>query len=343
MKSPAPKSTIKSPLKSDLKKELKIFLKTAQNPLVVVLGPTASGKTALSLEIAHLIKGEIISTDSRQMYKGMEIGTDSISKEEQDGIPHHMLGIVKPDKEFSLAEYRDEALKKIEEIKKRDHIPMLVGGTGLYISSIIEGYDVPRIAPDKKLREKLYAQAEKHGAEYLHAKLAKLDSASAEKIHPNNVRYVVRAIEINLASGKNKTDKKKRKSPFDVFMVGLEWPRGELYERIDMRVERQLERGLINEVKKLLKKYDENLPAMSSLGLKEIIPYIRGEKSLDECVEILKKNTRNYAKRQLTWFRRYKNINWIQCQTQKRTQAKHEKRTKTLENYQAKRKSSLEK
>jgi len=308
--------------KSDLKKELKTFLKTAKNPLVIVLGPTASGKTALSLEIAHLIDGEIISTDSRQMYKGMEIGTDAISKEEQEGVPHHMLGIVKPDREFSLAEYRDEALKKIAEIKKRDHLPMLVGGTGLYISSIIEGYDVPRIAPDKKLREKLYAQAEKHGVEYLHAKLAKLDPASAEKIHPNNVRYVVRAIEINLASGKNKTDKKKKESPFDVFIVGLEWPREELYARINMRVERQIERGLINEVKKLLKKYDENLPAMSSLGLKEIIPYIRGEKPLDECIEILKKNTRNYAKRQLTWFRRYKNINWISCQTQKKTQKK---------------------
>ncbi len=314
---------------SDIKKELKKFLKTAKNPLVIVLGPTASGKTALSIEIAHLINGEIISTDSRQIYKGMEIGTDAISKKEQDGVLHHMLGIVTPDREFSLAEYKDEALKKIEEIKKRGNIPMLVGGTGLYISSIMEGYDVPRIAPDKKLREKLYAQTEKYGPEYLHKKLEKLDPASAKKIHPNNVRYVVRAIEINLASGKNKTDKKKKKFPFDVFMVGIEWPREELYARIDMRVEHQIERGLIDEVKKLLKKYDENLPAMSSLGLKEIIPYIKGEKPLDECIEILKKNTRNFAKRQLTWFRRYENINWISCKVQKRTTTIREKTKST--------------
>jgi len=305
---------------SDLKRELKSFLKKAKNPLIVVLGPTASGKTGLSIEIAHLIKGEIISTDSRQIYKGMEIGTDAISEKEQDGVPHHMLGIVTPDREFSLAEYKDEALKKIEEIKKRGNIPMLVGGTGLYISSIMEGYDVPRIAPDKKLREKLYKEAEKYGNEYLHAKLAKLDPVSAKKIHPNNVRYVVRAIEINLSSGKNKIDKKKKTQSFDVLMIGLEWPRDELYERIDMRVDRQFERGLVKEVKKLLKKYDENLPAMSSLGVKEIVPYIKGEKSLDECVKILKKNTRNYAKRQLTWFRRYENINWIQCKTPKKPQ-----------------------
>ncbi|HPU94854.1 MAG TPA: tRNA (adenosine(37)-N6)-dimethylallyltransferase MiaA [Candidatus Gracilibacteria bacterium] len=316
---------------SDLKKELKSFLKKAKNPLIVVLGPTASGKTALSIEIAHLVKGEIISTDSRQIYKGMEIGTDAISEKEQDGVPHHMLGIVTPDREFSLAEYKDEALKKIEEIKKRGNIPMLVGGTGLYISSIMEGYDVPRIAPNKKLREKLYKEAEKHGNEYLHARLAKLDAASAEKIHPNNVRYVVRAIEINLLGGKNKIDNKKKKSPFDIFMVGLEWPRDELYERIDMRVDRQLERGLIDEVKKLLKKYDEDLPAMSSLGLKEIVPYIKGEKSLEECTEILKKNTRNYAKRQLTWFRRYKNINWIPCETTKKPQKQKTQTAKKAE------------
>lgn len=298
--------------KSNLKKQLKSFLKTAKNPLVVVLGPTASGKTALSLEIAHLINGEIISTDSRQIYKGMDIGTDAISVEEQDGIPHHMLGIVNPDREFSLAEYRDEALKILDGIKQRKHVPMLVGGTGLYISSIMEGYDVPRIAPDKALREKLYAQAEKHGAEYLHKRLAKLDKVAAEKIHPNNVRYVVRAIEINLASGKNKIDKKKRKSPFDVFMIGIEWPREELYARIELRVERQLKRGLVDEVKRLYKKYKgKDLPAMSSLGVKEIIPFIEGKDTLENCVEILKKNTRNYSKRQMTWFRRYKKIIWL--------------------------------
>lgn len=296
----------------NLKKDLQSFLKKACNPLIVVLGPTASGKTALSLKIAHLVNGEIISTDSRQIYKGLEIGTDSIPKSKQEGIPHHMVGIVAPDREFSLAEYKDEALKKVKEIQDRKHIPMLVGGTGLYISSIMEGYDVPRIAPDKKLREKLYKEAEKYGALYLYKKLEKLDPKTAKRIHPNNIRYVVRAIEINLKSGKAKKDLKKKKSSFDIYMVGINYPRKELYERIGIRVDNQLERGLVDEVKKLLKKgYAPPLPSMSSLGVKEIIPFIKGKQSFKDCVETLKKNTRNYAKRQMTWFRRYKNIHWL--------------------------------
>lgn len=298
--------------KDSLEKDLKSFLKKAKNPLVVVLGPTASGKTALSLKIAHLINGEIISGDSRQIYKGMEIGTDSIPKSKQEGIPHHMLGIVTPNVEFSLAEYKDEALKKIKEIQTRKHIPMLVGGTGLYISSIMEGYNIPRIAPDKKLREKLYKEAEKYGAEHLHKRLQKIDPKTAKCIHPNNVRYVIRAIEINLKTGSAKKNLKQKTLPFDIYMIGIDYPRKELYERINTRVENQLKRGLVDEVKKLLKKgYKPPLPAMSSLGAKEVIPYIKGHQSLEECVETLKKNTRNYAKRQTTWFRRYKNIRWL--------------------------------
>lgn len=295
--------------------KIKKFLAThtARTPLLVLLGPTASGKTSLSLEIAKAINGEIISTDSRQTYKGMEISTDALPKKERKGIPHHMIGIVTPDKELSLAEFKDMATQKIKEIRARKHIPMLVGGTGLYISAIIEGYDVPRVAPDKKLREKLYKEVEKHGAECLHEKLKKLDPEAAKRIHPNNVRYVVRAIEINLKAGRNKTDKKSKKPLYDTLMIGINWPREAIYERINLRVDNQLKRGLVNEVKKLLKKgYKETLPAMSSLGIKEIIPYVKGEKPLEECVEILKKNTRNYSKRQMTWFRRYKKILWLE-------------------------------
>jgi len=296
----------------NLEKNIRSFLETAKNPIIVILGPTASGKTALSIKIAHLINGEIVSTDSRQIYKGMEIGTDAIQKNKREGIKHHMLGIVSPDREFSLAEYKDEALKKTKEIKKRKHIPILVGGTGLYISSLVEGYDVPRIPPDKALREKLYREAEKKGKKCLHDKLKKLDPISAEKIHQNNVRYVVRALEINLHSGKEKQDKKAQNPQFNVLMIGIDWPREKLYERINKRVEEQEYRGLIKEVKSLLSKgYSEALPSMSSLGVKELIPYIKGEKTLEECKELLKKNTRNYAKRQLTWFHRYKNVIWI--------------------------------
>lgn len=311
-------------VKTFLKENAKFLAGSSLNkpiarPLIVVLGPTASGKTALSLDVARQIKGEIISTDSRQLYKGMKISTDTISKKDQKGIPHHFLGITTPDKPVTLAEYQDMAFKKIEEIYGHGHIPMLVGGTGLYISAIIEGYKIPRIAPDKKLRAKLMKEAKEKGPEYLYSKLKKLDPKAAKIIHPNNVRYVVRALEINLTTGKNKSDKKsslksssKASQNFDVLMLGINWPRQELYKRINQRVDLQLKIGLIKEVEKLLKKgYSQRLPAMSSLGVKEIIPYIKGKMPLDQCVEILKMNTRRYAKRQMTWFRRYANVVWL--------------------------------
>jgi tRNA dimethylallyltransferase len=287
---------------------LRLFLKEAKKPLIVILGPTASGKTALSLDLAKKFRGEIISTDSRQIYKEMDIGTDAILPAQQEGIQHHLMGIAKPDKTITTAEYTELALSKIKEIYGRKNIPILVGGTGLYISSIIFSYQIPRVPPDEKLRAKLYKEAEKKGNEYVHAKLAKLDPEAAKKIHPNNLRYVVRALEINLATGKNKVDVQK-KSPFDVFIIGINWPREKLYERVNLRVDLQLKRGLLDEVKALLAKgYKENSPAMSSLGVKEIIPYLKGKATLDECVEVLKKNTRNYAKRQMTWFRRYDTV-----------------------------------
>lgn len=298
-----------------LPQNLKSYLKTSKKPLIVILGPTASGKTALSLKIAKEFNGEIISTDSRQIYKGLEIGSEAIPKDQRQNIPHHMIGIVTPDKELTLAEYKDIAEEKIEEIRKKGKIPILVGGTGLYISALIENYDVPRIPPDKKLREKLYKEAEKHGPAHIHEKLQKLDPNAAKKIHPNNLRYVIRAIEINLKSGKNKNPTKappKTTHPTPPFLIGTTLPREILYERINKRIDDQIERGVIDEVKAAIKKYGEkDLPALSSIGLKEYIPYIKNEKTLEECKEILKKNTRNYAKRQMTWFRRYKNIEWI--------------------------------
>jgi len=292
--------------------KLKEFLKTAENPLIVILGATASGKTELSLNIAHSIGGEIISTDSRQIYKEMAISTDALLEKDQDGVAHHMIQICNPDKILSMAEYKEMALKKIEEIYERKHIPMLVGGTGLYVSAIIEGYAVPKIPPNYELRDKLEKEAKKRGNEFLHNKLKELDPKAAQKIHPNNLRYVIRAIEINMTSGKNKEDTKQNDSPFNVFKIGINRPREEIYHRINSRVDLQRNTGLIEEVKALLdKKYDENLPSMTSLGVKEIIPYIKGEMSLDQCLEILKKNTRHYAKRQISWLKRYKNVHWI--------------------------------
>lgn len=296
-------------------KQIDSFLKTAKKPLLVILGPTASGKTALSLKIAHKYNGEIISTDSRQIYREMEIGTDAITTEQQEGVPHHLLAIRNPDETLTMAEYKDLANQKISEIYERKHLPMLVGGTGLYISAIIEGYNTPRIPPDEKLRAKLEKEVEKNGekgVEKLYAKLQKLDPKAAEKIHPQNVRYVIRAIEKAGKKIPGDLEEKAEKPPYDVFIIGIEWPREELYERVNLRVDNQVKRGLVEEVKKLLEKgYAENLPSMSSLGVKEIIPYIKGEMPLDKCLDILKQNTRRYAKRQMTWFRRYDNVHAV--------------------------------
>jgi tRNA dimethylallyltransferase len=295
----------------DLIKNIQDFISKAQRPILGVVGPTASGKTALSLYLAKQFEGEILSTDSRQIYQEMPIGTDAISEEEQGGVPHHLLGLRTPDKTLTLAEYKDDALEKIEEIYAKKHLPMLVGGTGLYIEAIIDNYDMPRVPPNPELRAQLEKEVAEKGPEHLHAKLQKLDPEAAKSIHQNNIRYVIRAIEINLATDLPKPDA-KLESEFDSFFVGVEWPREELYARIGIRVERQLERGLVEEVRGLLDRgYDENLPSMSSLGVKEIIPFIRGESSLEECVEVLKRNTRRYAKRQMTWFRRYDHIVWL--------------------------------
>lgn len=289
----------------DLVEDLTSFLNKAQNPLVVILGATATGKTKLSLEIAKAINGEIISTDSRQIYREMPISTDIILPEDQEGIPHHMLEITDPDKTLTLAEFKDIATEKIKEIHAQQKIPMLVGGTGLYISAITQAYDVPRIPPNPELREQL----EKLNTEDLHKKLQELDPTAAEKIHANNRRYVIRAIEINTHG--NKKDQ-KQESPYDLFFIALERPREEIYQRIEQRVDQQIERGLVQEVQSLLDKgYDENLPSMSSLGVKEIIPYIKGKMTLEQCVEILKRNTRRYAKRQMTWLRRYDSLTRI--------------------------------
>lgn len=289
--------------------QIRNFIQTSKNPLIVVLGPTASGKTALALDIAQQIGGEIISTDSRQIYRQMDISTDLIQPEDQKGVPHHLIAFANPDEIITLADYYDLAIAKIAEIQARGKIPMLVGGTGLYISAIIDGYELKRIPPNPELRAQLEEEAAKHGKEFVHAKLQKLDPAAAEKISPQNLRFVIRAIERAQAQNPKSQPITQKHQPF---LVGIDWPRDQLYERVNLRVDLQLERGLIQEVQNLLDQgYDENLPSISSLGVKEIIPYLRGEQTLEEATETLKRNTRRYAKRQLTWFRRYDNIHWL--------------------------------
>lgn len=292
-------------------KDLQARINEAEKPLLVILGPTASGKTKLSLNLAKQLNGEIISTDSRQIYREMPIATDVIMPNEQEGVTHHMLEIVSPSETLTLAEFKDLATQKIEQIHQQNKLPILAGGTGLYVSAITQGYDVPKVAPNDKLRDQLEKEAEEHGNEFVHNKLKELDPQAAYSIHPNNLRYVIRAIEINEATGANKSDSMSQ-SPYNTFFLGITRPREELYERINARVDKQVERGLIEEVQALIKKgYAENLPSMSSLGVKEIIPYINREMDLSECLEILKRNTRRYCKRQLTWLKRYDNVHWL--------------------------------
>lgn len=297
----------------DVYKQVEQFLKKAGDkglpPLLVILGATASGKTDLSIKIAKKYDGEVISTDSRQIYKYMDIGTAKISPEEMDGIPHYMLDVVEPDQEFTLADFVDQAKKHIKDIHQRGKLPILIGGTGLYIRAICENYDIPRVPPNEKLREKLKKEIEEKGGEYVYEKLQKLDPEAAKRIHPNNHRYVIRAIEIS-KSGKKK--QKKGDPIYHVLRLGIEWPRERLYERIDKRSGIQIEKGLIEETKCLLDKgYDSSLPSMSSLGYPEMISYIKGERTLEEALSWLQKNTRNYAKRQITWFRKEPDVIWL--------------------------------
>ncbi len=282
-----------------------------KSPLIALVGPTASGKTALSLEIAKAFKGEIVSADSRQIYKQMDIGTAKISAAEQQGVPHYLLDVVDPSEEFSLADYKRLALKIIQEILRRKHLPIVCGGTGLYINTILENYQIPQVPPQYDLRQKFANYYEEHGPIALHKLLQEHDPEAAARIHPHNVRYVIRALEINIAGNQKKIDQ-KGEPLFHTLTIGIDWPRDLLYERINKRLDQQMETGLLNEVKTLLMRgYNSKLRSMSSLGYLELITYLKGECSLEEAAENIKKNTRNYAKRQLTWFRRYKDIYWI--------------------------------
>lgn len=290
------------------------FLENNQSkiPLLVILGPTASGKTALSIEIAKKFNGEVISADSRQVYKKMDIGTDKITTKEMQGVKHHLLDVVEATEVFTLANYVDLAKKAIADIHNRGLLPILVGGTGLYIDALTQNYELPRIPPNRELREKYEKIAAKNGKEYLHQYLQKIDPQTAKKVHPNNLRYIIRAIEIYEFQKSPKIDKKiQDNSLYNVLKIGIFRPREELYSRINARVETQVERGILEELNSLLKNCPRNSNSMSSLGYKEYFPYLDGKSTLKECTEKLKQNTRNYAKRQLTWFRKDKEIHWL--------------------------------
>lgn len=276
-------------------------------PLLVVLGPTASGKTALGIALAECFNGEIVSADSRQIYHDLPIGTAQPSSAEMKEVKHHLIDFIAPDQEFNLAEFQKLARQYIEQIVQRKHLPLLVGGTGLYISAITQNYRLPAGKPDLRLRKRLEKMASEKGKEAVYQILEQLDPQAARSVSPQNLRYVIRAIEIAGQAG-DKTPKQEKFSLYHCLYLTIDWPRDLLYRRIEQRIDRQLAAGLIDETKYLLEHYNENLPALSSLGYREIGQYLHGKMGLEESVKLFKKNTRNYAKRQLTWFRKFTQV-----------------------------------
>lgn len=281
--------------------------------IIFILGPTASGKTAVAAELARRISGEVISCDSMQVYKGMDIITQAPKGEAVSAVPHHLVRFLDPAKEYSAARYSEEAGKKIQEVFLMGHVPVLAGGTGLYVKTLVDGiFEAP--SKDEELRESLKKEAEKKGPEYLYRRLEEVDPDTAAKLHPNDIKRVIRALEIYELTGATIHLKKKQASGiagvYDIKMFGLDVPRPELYERIDGNVERMFGEGLVDEVKGITGK-TLSRTASQALGIKEVSAYLEGGCSLEEAMEELKKNTRHYAKRQLTWFRADKRIVWV--------------------------------
>ena len=307
--------------KSDLKK------------IIVIYWPTASGKTWLSIEVAKYINSEIISTDSRQIFRELNIWTWKITEEEKEGIKHYMLDIINPNKEYSVWEFKELAEKNIEKIYFKWKIPILCWWTWLYIDSLIFDFNIPRIPADENLRLKLENEAKKYWNKYIWDKLNEIDPEYAKELHPNNIRYLIRAIEVKMLTWKSKKDFREEKVlKYDVlFLTPYNWDREYLYNRINKRVQMMFDDWLVDEVKDLLKKYDKNDFWMKTIWYKEVVDYLEwiwkeyfwekklslGEKEklwikldLNETIELVKKNNRNYAKKQLTWFKKYENYSW---------------------------------
>jgi len=284
--------------------------------VIVIVGPTASGKTALSIELAKKINGEIVSCDSMQIYKKMDIGSAKPTTEEMQGIKHYMIDIVEPNERFSVAEYKKQAENAIEEILQKGKVPIVIGGTGLYADSLIYGIEYPEIEFDEEYRKKLEEQANtQQGLKELYEKAKKIDEDAIQKISPNDKKRIIRILEIYHSTGKTKTEleveSRKNEVKYDYKVFAIDMDRSILYDRINRRVDIMLENGLIEEVKKLLEEYDKFPTAMQGLGYKEVVEYFDGILTKEEMIEKIKQETRRYAKRQLTWFRKNKDTIWL--------------------------------
>lgn len=286
--------------------------------VIVICGPTASGKTALSIEVAKKINGEIISCDSMQIYKDMNIGTAKPTKEEMGKIKHYLIDYVLPTERYSVAEYKKDAKKAIKEVIEKGKTPIIVGGTGLYVDSLIYEIEYPEIKFDEEYRKKLEKEVEEEGLEKLYEKAKKIDPIAIQKISKTDKKRILRVLEIYHATGKTKTEQEiisRQKEPEYAYKVyGLLWDRQKLYDRINLRVDIMIEQGLIEEVKTILKKYSEFPTAMQGLGYKEVVQYLNKEITKEEMIEKIKQETRRYAKRQMTWFRKNKQTIWLNAE-----------------------------
>ena len=286
--------------------------------VVVICGPTASGKTALSIELAKKINGEIISCDSMQIYKDMNIGTAKPTKEEMQGIKHYLVDYVLPTKRYSVADYKRDAEKSIKKILEKGKVPIIVGGTGLYVDSLIYNIEYPEIKFDEQYREKLEKEVEEKGLENLYKEAKKIDPIAVEKISKTDKKRLLRILEIYHATGKTKTEQEiisRRNEPeYDYKVYALLWDREKLYDRINLRVDLMIKQGLIEEVKSILEKYNTFPTAMQGLGYKEVVQYLDGELTKEEMIEKVKQETRRYAKRQMTWFRKNKQTVWLDAE-----------------------------
>lgn len=283
--------------------------------IIVICGPTASGKTALSIQLAKKIDGEIVSADSMQIYEDMDVGTAKPSIEEMEGIKHYLIGNVSPTVRYSVANFKKDAINAINEIIQKGKTPIIVGGTGLYVDSLVQGIEYDDTEIDLEYRNQLEELAKEHGLDYLYNKAIQIDPTAMEKISNNDKKRIFRVLEIYHATGKTKTmqeyESKQKENPYDYKVFAIDMDRKKLYERINKRVDIMIANGLVDEVKKLISKYSELPTAIQGLGYKEVVLYLNNEITYDEMVEKIKLETRHYAKRQLTWFRRNKDITWI--------------------------------
>ena len=279
-------------------------LPSSASPLVVIVGPTAVGKTSLSLHLAESLNGEIISADSRSFYRGMDVGTAKPTPKERARVPHHLIDVADPDETVGLAEYQDRAYAAIDDVLARDSLPLLVGGTGQYVQAVVEGWRIPRVPPHPNLREELEAKAERESPYALHDWLKRLDPEAAGDIHPHNVRRVVRALEVCLVTGRPISDQQgKAPPPYQILQLGLTMDRQKLYERADRRLEMMIEAGLLDEVRRLLEQgYHWDLPAMSAVGYAEWKPFFQGQADLDEVIAEIQSDLRRFIRHQYNWF-----------------------------------------